>query len=430
MIERYTTAEMAKIWSEENKFNVWKDIEVTVCEALANDGEIPQEDFENIKKKAAFDIERINEIEKVTNHDVIAFTQSLAENIGESSRFVHFGLTSSDVIDTALSIQMKQAAALIISELKNLIDIVVKKAHEHRHTIMIGRSHGIHAEPITFGFKLAIFQDELKRNLKRLEEAKETIGYGKISGAVGTHAHLDPYIEEYVCEKLGLKPAPFSNQVLQRDRHAEYIATMAIVGTTIEKIALEIRHLQRTEVREAEEFFSKGQKGSSAMPHKRNPILCERMCGMARLLRGNAIVAMENVALWHERDISHSSAERVIIPDTTIALHYMLKKMCYLIENLIVYPENMQKNMNISNGLFFSQRILLSLVKKGLSRESAYKLVQRNALKVWEEGGAFIDYIESDAEILENLTKQEIDDCFDIRNFTANIDYTFKRAGL
>ncbi|MFC1668416.1 adenylosuccinate lyase [Chlamydiota bacterium] len=430
MIERYSTPEMVAIWSDENKYSVWKDIELLVCEALAKDGEMPQEDFENIKKNAHFSVERINEIEKITHHDVIAFTQNLAEHIGPSSRFIHFGLTSSDVVDTSLSVLMKQAITLIITELEDLKKSIGKKAQEHKYTLMIGRSHGVHAEPLTFGFKLALFYEELGRNLIRLQRAQETISFGKISGAVGTHAHLDPYIEEFVCDKLGLKAAPISNQVLQRDRHAYYLSTLALVGATLEKIALEIRHLHRTEVREAEEYFAKGQKGSSAMPHKKNPIICERVCGLARILRSNALVGLENVALWHERDISHSSAERIIIPDSTTALHYMLRKMIFIIDNLVVYPDTMLSNLNITKGLYFSQKILLLLIQKGLTRENAYKLVQVNAMKTWKENKDFSVFILNDPEIKKHLSDPEIKDALDIRNYTANIELTFKKLGL
>ncbi|MFC2140655.1 adenylosuccinate lyase, partial [Candidatus Auribacterota bacterium] len=376
MIKRYTLPDMGNIWSEKNKFDIWLKIELFACEANAELGLIPKQALNEIKTKARYNINKIPKIEAEVKHDVIAFLTSVAEFVGPASRYIHLGLTSSDILDTALSVMMKDAVTLLIEELKKLIKIVKQQAKEHKYTVMMGRSHGIHAEPITFGFKMALMLTELVRSLKRLEQAKETISFGKISGAVGTHANVDPFVEKYVCQKLGLSPAIVSTQVLQRDRHAEYMSHIALTGAVLEKYAQEIRHLQRTEVLEVEEFFSKGQKGSSAMPHKRNPITCERVCGLSRILRSNALTSIENIPLWHERDITHSSVERVIIPDSTILLHYMLNKMQNIMENLLVYPENMQKNIKISKGMIFSQRVLLELAKKGMTREKAYSLVQ------------------------------------------------------
>ncbi|WP_337866773.1 adenylosuccinate lyase [Ignavibacterium sp.] len=431
MIERYTLPEMGKIWEDKFKFDTWMKIEILACEARAELGEIPKTDVEIIKAKANYDVKRVLEIEETTKHDVIAFLTNVAEYVGPESRHIHYGMTSSDILDTTLSYQMKIAGELILKQLYLLKDALRSRAIEHKNTICIGRSHGVHAETTTMGLKFALWFEETKRNIERLKKAIDTISVGQISGAVGTFEHLSPKVEEYVCNKLGLKPAPVSTQVIQRDRHAEFLTTLAIIGTTLEKIAVEIRHLQRTEVLEAEEFFSKGQKGSSAMPHKRNPIVSERITGLARLLRSNAIAAMENVALWHERDISHSSVERIIVPDSCIILNYMLDLSIKLISNLIVYPEHMKRNLNLTRGLIFSQTILLKLVEKGLTREEAYKLVQENAMKVWEDETKNLkdELLKSDS-VLRVLSKSEIEETFDYQKMLKNVDYIFSRSVL
>ena len=428
MISRYSLPELAKIWEPENKFNVWLKIEILVCEALAKRREIPSSAVAEIKKKAKFDIKRIDEIEKEVKHDVIAFLTCVSENVGEANRYMHLGLTSSDILDTTLAVQLKDSAKLILKELRSFRDAVKEQALLHKDVPTIGRSHGIHAEPLTFGLKLAVWYEETCRNIERLKRAQERIAYGQISGAVGTFSNVDLAVEEYVCKKLGLKPAPISTQIVQRDRHAEFFTTLAIIAGSIDKFATEIRHLQRTEVLEAEEFFSKGQKGSSAMPHKRNPIISEQMCGLARVVRANAIAAMENVSLWHERDISHSSVERVIGPDSTILLHYMLRKMTGLVKKMIVYPKNMRKNMEITGGLYYSQSVLLALVRKGLSREDAYSLVQRNAMKAWGGKGAFISLLKKDSEIKKYLSGKELDKVCNIKDQLKNVDKIFKRV--
>jgi adenylosuccinate lyase len=431
MIQRYTLPEMGKIWDDKFKFDTWLKIEILACEARAKLGEIPEADVERIKAKANYDIKRVLEIEETTKHDVIAFLTNVAEYVGPESRHIHYGMTSSDILDTTLSYQMKIAGELILQQLYALKAALKNRALEHKNTICIGRSHGVHAEPTTMGLKFALWYEEIKRNIERLKKAIENISVGQISGAVGTFEHLSPEVEEYVCEKLGLKPAPVSTQVIQRDRHAEFLTTLAIIGTTLEKIAVEIRHLQRTEVLEAEEYFSKGQKGSSAMPHKRNPIVSERISGLARLLRSNSIAAMENVALWHERDISHSSVERVIVPDSCIALHYMLDLSVKLISNLIVYPEHMKRNLNLTRGLIFSQTFLLKLVEKGLTREEAYKLVQENAMKVWEDETKNLkDELLKSESVLKYLSKEEIEETFDYQKMLKNVDYIFSRSVL
>ncbi|HBZ87316.1 MAG TPA: adenylosuccinate lyase [Candidatus Edwardsbacteria bacterium] len=430
MIERYTLPKMKAVWSEQNKFQKWLDIEILACEAQARLGRIPQKDLENIKARAGFDIARIDQIEAEVQHDVIAFLTSVNQQVGESGRFIHMGLTSSDVLDTAWAVLMKEAGRLLMDDLNKLSAVLKQRAWEHKDTLMMGRSHGIHAEPTTFGLKLAMWWQEIQRDILRMERAIETISCGKISGAVGTFAHIDPSVEEYVCQKLELKPEPVSTQIVQRDRHAEYLCTLGIIASTLEKIALEIRHLQRTEVREAEEPFSEKQKGSSAMPHKRNPIISERICGMARVIRTNALVGMENVALWHERDISHSSAERIVIPDSTIALDYILNKTIWLIEGLRVYPERMALNIESSGGLIFSQKLLLALVEKGISREDAYRIIQRNAMKVWEGGGNLKQLVLADAEVARSLDAKAIADVFDPESFIRNIGHIFKRIGL
>lgn len=431
MIDRYTLPEMKQIWSEENKYRKWLDVEIFACEAMADLGKVPGEALAEIKDKADFNVQRIAEIEAVTNHDVIAFTTNVGEYVGEAARYIHLGLTSSDVLDTALAALMKEAGQHILERLKQLRAALLEKAEEHRRTIMIGRTHGIHAEPITFGLKMLLWVEETDRNIRRMEQAVETISVGKISGAVGTYANIDPRVEEHVCSRLGLKPAKVSTQVLQRDRHAEYLTTIAVIGSSLDKFATELRSLQRTEILEVEEHFKKGQKGSSAMPHKRNPIIGERISGMARLLRGNALAAMENVALWNERDISHSSVERVIIPDSTIALDYMLSKFTNTITYLLVYPENMMRNIEHTHGLIFSQRVLLTLVEeKGLSRELAYELVQRNAMEAWRTGKNFRDLLLADVELTAQLEKEEINELFDFNYHLKNVDKIYKRFGL
>jgi len=430
MIERYTLPEMKRIWSEENKYRKWLDVEIHACEAMAELGRVPPGALAEIKEKADFNVDRIVEIEAVTNHDVIAFTTCVAEYVGDAAKYIHLGLTSSDVLDTALAALMKEAGEHLVKRLGRLRAALLEKAVEHRYTPMIGRTHGIHAEPITFGLKMLLWVAETDRNIERMERAVARISAGKISGAVGTYANIDPHVENYVCRKMGLKPARVSTQVLQRDRHAEYLSTIAVIGSSLDKFATEIRSLQRTDILEAEEFFKKGQKGSSAMPHKRNPIVTERICGMARLLRGNALVAMENVPLWHERDISHSSVERVIIPDSTITLDYMLVKFTDIMENLLVYPENMRRNIEKTRGLIFSQRVLLTLVEKGLSRERAYELVQRNAMQTWRAGDDFKELILKDSDVMAVLAAPEVDGLFDYDYHLKNVDGIYKRFDL
>ncbi len=429
MIERYTRPEMGKIWEDEFKYKTWLQIEILACEGRAERGEIPTEDVEEIKSKAAFDVKRILEIEETTKHDVIAFLTNVAENVGPVSRHIHYGMTSSDILDTTLSYQMKSAGEILMKQLLELKDALKERAIEHKTTICVGRSHGIHAEPTTIGLKFALWHDEMKRNIHRMENAIKIISVGQISGAVGTFEHLSPKIEEYVCEKMGLTPAPVTTQVIQRDRHAEFLTTLSIIGATLEKISVEIRHLQRTEVLEVEEYFSKGQKGSSAMPHKRNPIISERVTGIARLLRGNAMAALENVALWHERDISHSSVERIIVPDSTIILNYALHLMINLVKNLLVYPENSINNLNITRGLVFSQTVLLALINKGITREDAYKLVQTNAMNVWEDQEkTFKSELLKSEEVSKYLTTDEIENIFNSNKMLDNVDYIFGRT--
>ncbi|NPV52502.1 MAG: adenylosuccinate lyase [Firmicutes bacterium] len=430
MIPRYTYPEMARIWSDENRFSKWLEIELAACEAWANLGRIPPDALEKIKKNARFDVKRIEEIEEVTNHDVIAFLTCVAENVGEESRFIHMGMTSSDVVDTAMSLLMLDALDIIIGDVKVLIDVMVERAREHRHTVMIGRTHGVHAEPVTLGLKFALWVSEMRRNLARIEQARKTIAFGKISGAVGTYANVDPYVEEYVCKKLGLARADISTQILQRDRHAELLTTLAITAGSIEKFATEIRSLQRTEIFELQEPFKKGQKGSSAMPHKRNPIMCERMVGLARVIRGNAMVALEDIALWHERDITHSSAERIIIPDSTILMDYMLRKFTGIVKGLVVRPERMRENLERTGGLIFSELVLLALVDKGLTREDAYAIVQSNAAKAWDEGLNFKELVAGDPRVRERLTAQEIEACFDPSHHLKHVDEILDRLSI
>lgn len=428
MIARYTLPEMAAIWSLENKFQKWLDVEVAVCEVHAEDGTIPADAVEEIKTKASFTVERINEIEKTTDHDVIAFTTNLAENIGKSARFVHYGLTSSDVVDTANALLLKESCDILLSKIDAMLPVLKRRAYEFKDTPQMGRTHGIHAEPTSFGLVWALWFSEMQRNRERLERAKDSIAVGKISGAVGAFAHLAPDVEERVCERLGIKAAPVSTQVIQRDRYAEYLSTLAIIASTLEKIALQVRHWQRTEVREAQEAFKKGQKGSSAMPHKRNPILSERICGMARTVRANSIVGLENVALWHERDISHSSAERIVLPDSSATLDYMLAKTTSLLDTLVVYPENMLRNIELTRGLTFSGQLMLALTQKGVSREDAYVYTQRNAMKVWDEGGDYKDLVMNDADVTSHLSTEEIARVFDLKHYLRNVEKVFDRV--
>jgi adenylosuccinate lyase len=419
---------MGRIWETENRFAKWLEVEIAACEAMAEQGLIPQKAVKNIKKKARFDVDRILEIEEKTKHDIIAFLTNVEEHVGPDSRFIHMGLTSSDILDTSFAMLLKEALALIIEDVKGFMAVIKVRAFEHKNTVMIGRSHGIHAEPITFGLKLAVWHAEMNRNLKRLEAALDTISYGKLSGAVGTFANVSPAVEASACKKLGLKPAEISTQILQRDRHAEYFTALAILAGTMEKIAVEIRHLQRTEVLEAEEPFEKGQKGSSAMPHKKNPIGCENIAGLARLVRSNALAAMENMALWHERDISHSSVERVIGPDSTILIDYMLHRLSRIVKNLVVYPDHMTENLNKMKGLIYSQQVLLKLADRGLERQEAYEMVQRNALKVWETGREFQSLLLQDKEIRKHLKKEEITEIFSLEYHLKHVEDIFQRV--
>jgi adenylosuccinate lyase len=428
LIPRYTRPRMGKIWEDQNKYQRWLDVELAVTDTLAAEGLVPEEAASEIRAKAGFSVDRINAIEAEVKHDVIAFTTSVAEHVGPASRYFHFGLTSSDVLDTAMALQVAEASAIILEDILRLQTVLKKRAYEFRHTIIAGRTHGIHAEPSTFGLKLAIWHDEMRRHESRMRDAAETMRTGKLSGAVGTFAHLSPEIEEKVMAKLGLKPAPVASQVVQRDRHAHYISTLALIGATLEKIAVEVRHLQRTEVREAEEYFSPGQKGSSAMPHKRNPITSEQISGLARILRSNAVAAMENVALWHERDISHSSVERIVFPDSTILADYLLEKTSNLIDRLVVYPERMKENLAATQGLVYSGELLLALVAKGVTREDAYRWVQRNAMRVWDEGGNFREKVLHDADISKSLSSSDIAHVFDSEKLLANVDRIFERV--
>ncbi|MCX7819988.1 MAG: adenylosuccinate lyase [Kiritimatiellae bacterium] len=430
MIPRYTRPEMAEIWSDENRFRIWLRIEILACEAMAKRGEIPARDLALIRRRAKFDVHRIAKIEATTNHDVIAFLTNVAENVGPAARHIHRGLTSSDILDTALAVQMVQAADLLIRGARAVRAAAARQARRHKFTPMIGRTHGVHAEPITFGLKMALMYDEFGRAVERLERAREIVRVGKLSGAVGTHAHIDPAVESYVCHKLGLRPDRISTQIVQRDRHAEYVAQLALVATSVERWAQEFRHLQRTEVHEVEEFFGRGQKGSSAMPHKKNPILAERLCGMARLIRGYALAAYENVALWHERDISHSSAERVLLPDATIALDYMLAKLADFVENMRVFPDRMISNLNLLHGLIHSQPVMLRLTERGMSREDAYRVVQQAAMEVWESGREFREVIASKPEVRAHLQADELDELFDLRRHFRDVNRKFRKLGL
>src|SRR5882762_44897 len=437
MIQRYSRAEMREIWSEQRKLEIWLQIELLASEALARQGLVPKEDFAQMKARAAFKLERCKELERTLNHDVIAFTTNVAENIGApASRWLHFGLTSSDVVDTAFAVQMVQSADILIEDVRALRKIIAAQARKHQFTPMIGRSHGIHAEPTTFGMKMALMYDEFGRALQRLEAARKAIAIGKLSGAVGTSAHLSPKVEAFVCQKLGLRPAPIATQVIQRDLHAEFISTLALVGASIERWATEFRHLQRTEVLEAEEFFAAGQKGSSAMPHKRNPITGERLSGLARVLRGHAVAALENVALWHERDISHSSVERIIFPDSCTLLDYMLVTLTKLVDGLIIYPENMKRNLGLSLGMWNSQTVLLALIKKGLTREAAYELVQSNAMKTWaikhagRDDADFVEQLKSDPAVAKHFKKGELEKLCSLDLHFKEVNNRFQKLGL
>lgn len=430
MIPRYTSKEMGSIWTEENEDRNIVKVEVTACEAMNKLGIVPDDALHDIQTKADFDLDRVHEIEKTTNHDIISLLTSVAEHVGDASKYIHKGLTSNDVKDTAMGLMMKHSAEILIREEKELHEILKSQAQKYRHTLCVGRTHGIHAETMTFGLKFLLWMSETERNIERLEMAKKYISVGKLSGAIGTYSNIDPFVEKYVCEKLGLTPVPIANQVVQRDRHAFYLSTIAVCGATLEKMATEVRHLQRTEVREAEEYFAPGQKGSSAMPHKRNPITCEKICGLARVLRGNAEAAIENVALWHERDISHSSVERIILPDSTILLDHMLRKMKDIMGKMLVYPEAMMRDLNLTGGLIYSQNLLIALVSKGVLREDAYKWVQRNAMARWMEGADFKTNVEADPDIDKYLTKEEVEACFEPKHMLKHVDEIYARFGM
>ena len=429
MIERYSRPQMKKIWSDRSKFDQWLKVEIVVCEAWAELGEIAREDIAKIKK-ASYNLNRIAEFLKVTHHDMTAFLSSVAESLGTESRLIHLGLTSSDVMDTALGMQLTQAADILAEDIAELVSVLENKAIEYKYTLMMGRTHGVHAEPTTFGLKMALWTEEMKRNAQRLVEARRNISVGKVSSTVGTYATVPPQVEKIACVKLGLMPAPISNQIVQRDRHAQFVTTLAIIASSLEKFATEIRGLQRTEVREVEEPFAEGQTGSSSMPHKRNPELCERICGLARLIRGHALTSLENIALWHERDISHSSTERIILPDSCLAVDYMLSIFTSIMKGLKVYPENMQRNIEFTQGIIFSQRVLLALIEKGLTREEAYKMVQDNAMKAWEKGKSFLSLLEADRRITAHLSKKELNSLFDYNYYLRYVDTVFERLGL
>ena len=430
MIERYTRPEMGQLWTDENRYNTWLEVEILAVEAWAQRGDIPKKEAEKIRKKASFEVNRILEIEEETRHDVVAFTRAVSESLGEERKWIHYGLTSTDVVDTAYGYQLKQVNSLLRKDLTSFLEVLAEKAKTHKYTVMMGRTHGVHAEPTTFGLKLALWYSEMKRNIERFEQAAQGIEAGKISGAVGTFAHTPPDVEKYVCEKLGIRAQEISTQILPRDLHAEYMATLALIATSIEKFATEIRGLQKSETREVEEFFAKGQKGSSAMPHKRNPIGSENVTGLARVIRGHMITAYDNVVLWHERDISHSSAERIILPDSTILLDYILNRFGTIMKELTVYPENMKRNMKATYGLIYSQRVLLKLIDKGMSREKAYDVVQPKTAISWESQIPFRDLIEGDTEIMSLLTLEELDDAFDYHYHLKNVDEIFNRVGL
>ncbi|MEW6244850.1 MAG: adenylosuccinate lyase [Bacillota bacterium] len=430
MIDRYTLPRMGRIWETENKLRKWLEIEILACEAWSHIGKIPKEAVANIKHRARFDMQRMQQLEAVVRHDVLAFVTTVAESVGEDGKYIHFGLTSYDVVDTALSCLLVEAADCILSDLNKLAEAIAEKAIKYKYTVMPGRTHGVHAEPITFGFKMALWYAETLRNIERMKRAREEVAVGRLSGAVGTFANIDPYIERYVCDKLGLTPAPVSTQVLQRDRHAQYVCTLAIIASTLDKFATEIRGLQKTEIREVEEPFYEGQKGSSAMPHKRNPVLCEQISGLSRVVRANAQAALENVTLWHERDISHSSVERIILPDSTILVDYMLQTFTRVVTGLHVYPENMERSLKASHGLMYSGRVLLALIEKGLSREAAYEIVQSLAMKSWQEQIDFIGLLAEDPEVKQRMSLEELQELADPRSYTVNIDYIFSRVGL
>ena len=430
MIERYSRKEMARIWSLENQFQAWLEVELAACNAWSKLGKIPKDDVKKLYENASFDVDRIKEIEKETRHDVVAFTRSVSESLGEEKKWVHYGLTSTDVVDTANGLRLKQANEILRKDIQHIINVLAEKAKKHKYTVMMGRTHGVHAEPTTFGLKCALWYAEMKRNLERFEKAANNVEFGKMSGSVGTFANIPPEVEASVCEELGLSPSPISTQTLQRDRHADYISTLALIGSTMEKMAVEIRHLQRSEVREAEEFFSKGQKGSSSMPHKRNPVSSENISGCSRVLRGYMTSAYENIPLWHERDISHSSVERIILPDATILLDYMLNRFSGVVEKLTIFEDNMHDNIYKTFGLTFSQRVLHKLIDTGMSREKAYDTVQPLAMKAWEEKTMFRDLVEADETVQENLTEEEIEEAFDLDHHTRNVDRIFKRVGL
>lgn len=430
MISRYTLPEMGRLWSDETRFQTWLEIEILACEALAHAGKIPADVPSIIRQKAKIDVAEIERLEKITRHDVVAFLRSIAEKVGPAARYIHLGLTSSDIVDTALSVLLTRATTILIKDVEDVVTVLEQLAKRHKRTIMIGRTHGVHAEPITLGLKFLLWREEFLRQQVRLERARNTIAVGKISGAVGTYAHIDPMIEAYVCKQLHLQPARISSQVLQRDRHAELMSAIALCGATIEKVATEIRNLQRTEIREVEEPFAEDQTGSSAMPHKRNPVTCEQLCGLARLLRSNLLAALENVALWHERDISHSSVERVILPDSTILLNYMLRKLIHILTSLNIYPERMRENLELTRGLIFSQRVLVELIEKGLERDKAYELVKRNAMKTWQTRTSFRDNLLADAEVTKYLTPADLDRVMNYDNFLTHIDYIYHSCGL
>ncbi|MEX0844307.1 MAG: adenylosuccinate lyase [Balneolaceae bacterium] len=430
MITRYSRKEMSELWTDESQFQAWLDVELAACWAWEKLGKIPMEDVDKLYKHAGFDVERIKEIEAETRHDVVAFTRAVSETLGDEKKWVHYGLTSTDVVDTAWGVRLKKANSILLEGLQRIVSVLAEKAKTHKYTVMMGRTHGIHAEPTTFGLKCALWYAEMNRNLERFKTAADDVEFGKLSGSVGTFANIPPEVEEYTCEKLGLKPAPISTQTLQRDRHAYYLSTLALIGSTMEKMAVEVRHLQRSELREAEEAFRKGQKGSSSMPHKRNPISSENISGCARVLRGYMVTAYENIPLWHERDISHSSAERIIIPDATTLLDYMLNRFAGVIENLVIFEDNMEANIWKTQGLVFSQRLLHKLIDKGMPREQAYDTVQPLAMKSWEEQTLFKPIVESDKTITTELTQDEIDDAFDLDHHTRNVDFIFKRVGL
>ncbi len=430
MIPRYSRPEMTRIWEPDNRYKIWLEIELLALEGWAKLGQVPPEIVRTVRARAKFNAERIDTLEKELKHDVIAFLTSVSEFVGPDARYLHKGMTSSDVLDTCLAVQLRQASEILLKDLDRILYVLKMRAHEFKDTVQIGRSHGIHAEPVTFGLKMALWYAEMKRNRDRLVAAMEDISVGKISGAVGTFAHIEPEVEAFVCEKLNLKPAPISTQIIQRDRHAYYFSVLAVIGSTVDKIATEIRHLQRTEVLEVEEYFSEGQKGSSAMPHKKNPVLSENLSGLARLLRGYVVPAMENVALWHERDISHSSVERIMAPDATVLLDFMLSRLAGLVETLVVYPRNMKKNLDRMKGLFFSQKVLLALTESGVSRDEAYRMVQRNAMKVWDEGIEFFEALKQDADVTRNLSIKEMEPLFDLQSYLRHVDTIFRRVFL